>query len=113
MSALAYNVYEVSGKVVSEDDVEIGFEKLLASERYGYEAIVQGLTSSQIALLRALSTDPGSRILSTEYMGRHKLSIGGIQYAQKKLEELDLIEKHNNVWRIVDPIFGRWLSGYR
>ena len=111
--ALAYNVYEVSGKVVSEDDVEVGFEKLLASERYGYEAIVQGLTSSQIALLRALSTNPGSRIMSTEYMGRHKLSVGGIQYAQKKLEELDLIEKHNNVWRIVDPIFGRWLSGYR
>jgi hypothetical protein len=110
--ALAYNVYEVSGKVVNEDDIEAGFEKLLASERYGYEATVQGLTGPQIALLRALATNPDSRILSTEYMGRHKLSIGGIQYAQKKLEELDLIEKHNNVWRVVDPVFACWLCKY-
>jgi hypothetical protein len=110
--ALAYNVYEVSGEVVNKDDIETGFEKLLASERYGYEAIVQGLTSAQITLLRALATDPDSKILSTEYMGRHKLSIGGIQYAKKKLEELDLIEKHNSVWRVVDPVFGCWLSKY-
>ncbi len=110
--ALAYNVYEVSGKVVNEDDIETAFEKLLASERYGYEATVQGLTGSQITLLRALATDPDSKILSTEYMARHKLSIGGIQYAQKKLEKLDLIEKHNNVWRVVDPVFGCWLCKY-
>ena len=110
--ALAYNVYEVSGKVVNEDAIEIGFEKLLASERYGYEATVQGLTGSQITLLRALATDPDSKILSTEYMARHKLSIGGIQYAQRKLEELDLIEKHNNVWRVVDPVFACWLAEY-
>ena len=108
--ALAYNVYEVSGKVVNEDAIEIAFEKLLASERYGYEATVQGLTGSQITLLRALATDPDSRILSTEYMARHKLSIGGIQYAQRKLEELDLIEKHINVWRVVDPVFACWLA---
>jgi predicted transcriptional regulator len=45
-------------------------------------------------------------------MTRHNLSIGGIQYARKKLEELGLIEQHRNVWRIVDPIFGTWLATY-
>lgn len=109
---LAYNIYEVSGKVIKESNIETGFEKLLASERYGYEAIVQGLTGPQIALLRALAVDPISKILSAEYMERHKLSVGGIQYARKKLEELDLIEQSNTVWRIVDPVFGVWLSRY-
>lgn len=109
---LAYNVYEVSGKTVNEGDIEEGFGKLLASERYGYEGIVQGLTGPQVALLRALATDPTSRILSTGYMTRHKLSIGGIQYARKKLEELGLIEQHENVWHIVDPVFGAWLATY-
>ncbi len=109
---LAYNIYEVSGKVIKGNDVELGFEKLLASERYGYEAIVQGLTGPQIALLRALAVDPVSKILSAEYMERHKLSVGGIQYARKKLEKLDLIEQCNTVWRIVDPVFGVWLSKY-
>jgi len=110
--ALAYNVYEASGKVINQDDIDTGFKKIIASERYGYEAIVQGLTGPQIVLLRALATNPTSKILSTEYMGRHKLSVGGIQYARKKLEELDLIEKENTVWRIVDPVFGTWLSNY-
>ena len=110
--ALAYNIYEVCGKVVTEGDIETAFEKLLASERYGYEAIVQGITGPQIALLRALAADPNSKILSTDFMARHKLSLGGIQYARKKLEELDLIEKQTGVWRVVDPVFGGWLSRY-
>jgi hypothetical protein len=109
---LAYNIYEVSGKVIRENDIETGFEKLLASERYGYEAIVQGLTGPQIALLRALAVDPVSKILSAEYMERHKLSVGGIQYAREKLEKLDLIEQSNGTWRVVDPVFGVWLSKY-
>lgn len=110
--ALAYSIYEVSGKTVTEGDVEEGFDRLLASERYGYEGVVQGLTGPQIALLRALAADPSSKILSTEYMTRHKLSLGGIQYARKKLEELGLIEKHDNAWRIVDPVFRAWLATY-
>jgi len=108
--ALAYNIYEVSGRTVKEQDIEIGFQNLIASERYGYEAIVQGLTGPQISLLRAIAEDPASKILTTGYLERHKLSVGGVQYARRKLEKLDLIEKHNNVWRIVDPVFGKWLA---
>ncbi|MBW2737576.1 MAG: ATP-binding protein, partial [Deltaproteobacteria bacterium] len=110
--ALAYNIFEISGDTVSEDDIQSGFNNMLASERYGYEAVVQGLTGSQIALLKALAVDPVSKILSTKYMNRYRLSAGGIQYARNKLEKLDLIEKHNNIWKIVDPVFGCWLVGY-
>lgn len=109
---LAYNMFEIAGRTVKEEDIEAGFEKLLASERYGYEALVQGLTGPQIALLKALSSDPQSQILSAEYMGRHKLSIGGIQYARKKLEALGLIEKQDNIWQVVDPVFASWLAAY-
>ncbi len=108
--ALAYNIYEVSRKTVKEQDIKTGFENLIASERYGYEAIVQGLTGSQISLLRAIANDPASKILTTDYLQRHKLSVGGVQYAKSKLEKFDLIEKHNDVWRIVDPVFGKWLA---
>ena len=108
--ALAYHIYEVSGRTVKEQDIEIGFQNLIASERYGYEAIVQGLTGPQISLLRAIAEDPASKILTTGYLKRHRLSVGGVQYARRKLERLDLIEKHNNVWRVVDPVFGKWLA---
>ncbi len=110
--ALAYNVFDISGKVIRYEDVDAGFERLLSSERYAYEAMVQGLTGTQIALLRALAASPSSHILSGEYLARHKLTVGGVQYARKKLVELDLIEKHNDIWRVVDPVFAQWLSTY-
>ncbi len=110
--ALAYHLYEVSEKVIEEQDLQNAFEKLMDSERYGYEGIVQDLTAPQIVLLKALATHPASKIMSTEYMREHRLSVGGTQYARKKLEDLDLIEKQNEVWRIVDPVFGYWLTNY-
>jgi len=110
--ALAYHVFDLSGKVVKAEDVDAAFERLLSSERYAYEAMVQGLTGTQIALLRALATSPSPQILSSDYIARHKLTVGGVQYAQKKLVELDMIEKHNDLWRVVDPIFAQWLAGY-
>lgn len=110
--ALAYNVFDLSGKTITNEDVDAGLERLLSSERYAYEAMVQGLTGTQIALLRALATSPDAKILSSDFIARHKLTVGGVQYAQKKLVELDLIEKQNDVWRIVDPIFAVWLSRY-
>jgi len=110
--ALAYSVFDLAGKAIKSEDVDAGFERLLSSERYAYEAMVQGLTGAQTALLRALATAPSIKILSSEYIAQHKLTVGGVQYAQKKLVELDLIEKHNDVWRVVDPIFAVWLSRY-
>ncbi len=110
--ALAYNVYEVSGKTISAKDIERGYEKLLASERYGYEAIIQGLSATQISLLRALAADPTRKMLSARFMARHRLTAGGIQHARKRLEALDLIEKRKDIWEIVDPVFASWLSTY-
>lgn len=110
--ALAYNVYDASGKRIRMEDVEMGFDMLFSSERYSYEAIVQGLTGTQIDLLRALAVSPSEKILSSEYIGRYRLSVGAVPYTQKRLVELDLIEKEENVWRVVDPLFAQWLSTF-
>jgi len=67
--ALAYNIYEASGKIITRQDIETGFESLIASERYGYEAIVQGLTRPQISLLRAVANNPAAKILTTRLYG--------------------------------------------
>ena len=34
--ALAYNVFDLSGKVIQSEDVDAGFDRLLSSERYAY-----------------------------------------------------------------------------
>jgi hypothetical protein len=110
--ALAYHTFDLAGPEVRPEDVDAGFERLLASERYAFEAMVQGLTGPQISLLRALAASPTARILSSDYIARHRLTVGGVQYAQKKLLQLDLIEKRNDVWQVVDPVFAIWLSRY-
>ena len=112
VQALAYYVFVESEKVVTEKAIEAAFTKLLASERYGFESLIQGLSGGQIALLRALAGDPQQKLLSTEFMARHKLSIGGIQSAQKKLVDLDLIENDGSGWKLVDPVFQRWVADY-
>ena len=112
VQALAYYVFVESKRTVTETSVDIGFTKLLASERYGFEALIQGLSGGQIALLRALAVDPRQKLLSTEFMNRHKLSIGGIQSAQKKLIDLDLVENDGTGWRLVDPVFQHWIADY-
>ena len=47
-----------------------------------------------------------------DYDNLDKLAIGGVQYARDKLEAFDLIEKHDTLWRIVDPVFEAWLFKY-
>jgi len=110
--ALGYHAFELVKGRAGSAEVDAALDRLLETERYGYEAVIRGLTRGQTALLRAVAADPGDRILSREFMTRHHLSAGGIQSAIKKLVEQDLVEKHDDQWRVVDPVFGLWLRGY-
>jgi DNA-binding MarR family transcriptional regulator len=92
--------------------------ELIQGEKPVFEAIIQGLTPQQIALLKAVAKEPSRFIMSMNYMKRHHLnSIGGIQSAAKKLEQLDCIEREQGAtggrWRVVDPLLGRWLTDYK
>ncbi len=110
---LSFFCYELSGKTVKEKDIQQGYLELIQAETPVFEAIVQGLTARQIALLRAVAKEPSKSIMSMDYIKRHNLkSIGGIQAAVKKLAQLDLIENEgkNSPWIVVDPIFAQWLG---
>jgi hypothetical protein len=108
----AFFVYETSDESVQDEDIAEAFEMLLESERPFYEAIIQGLTPQQIALLRAIARESSPSIFSIDYMKRHGLgSTGGMQGALKKLTLLDLIEQDSNKsWKVVDPVFNIWLK---
>jgi len=108
---LAFFCFEVSDKTITSKNVQEGFNELLHGEKPVFEAILQGLASQQIALLRAIAKQPSKSILSIEYMRKHNLkSIGGVQSAAGKLERLDLIERNaGNTWQLVDPLLERWL----
>lgn len=109
---LSFFAYDVAGKEVKEEDVTEAFGTLLSSETPVFEAIIQGLAPQQIALLKAVAAEPAEALFSMEYMKRHGLgSTGGVQGAQKRLGELDLIQKDGKKgWTVVDPVFGEWLK---
>ena len=112
---LCFFCFQLSGRAVTKGDVDAAFVELLQGERPVFEAIIQGLAPQQIALLRAVAKDPSKSIMSMAYMRKHNLkSIGGIQSAARKLEQLDHIErqagKPEAPWRVVDPMLGRWLA---
>lgn len=107
---IPYAIFEISGETVTEDDYTAGFKRAIEEERLVYESMLRGLALHQINLLTALSDDPTDSPFSASYMSKHALgSIGGIQGALRKLTELDYIEKRNEVYIPVDPIFSIWL----
>lgn len=108
---LAYFVFDAVGAEVRQEDVDAGFSLLLKEENPVFEGMLMGLAPQQVALLRSLAQEPSASLFSQDYLRRHRLgSIGGVQGARKRLEELDLIEQGGKkVWRIVDPVFSRWL----
>ncbi|MFO7884723.1 MAG: ATP-binding protein [Desulfobacteraceae bacterium] len=97
---------------INDDDFQKAFRDFLEAESMIFESMLQGLSPRQIAFLKALSREPSSSVLSSKYMQKHGLkSIGGVQSAIKRLEALDFIEKDDNqVWCVVDPVFGRWFK---
>jgi hypothetical protein len=107
---LAFFCYERADKKLTRTDVQQAYADLIQAEEPVFEAILQGLAPRQIALLKAIAIEPTQSILSMDYVKRHALkSIGGIQAAAKRLSQLDLIEKENDVWTVVDQVFARWL----
>ena len=108
---LAFEIFELSGKRITKNDVDIGLENVLQSERFGYEAVLQGLSHPQIRLLKLLAEAPCPSLFSSRFVSRNALPLATIQHAKKKLVEQDLIEKdENGTWRVVDPVFAVWLE---
>lgn len=108
---MPYAMFEVTEKEVTENDYIKGFINTLEEESIIFEAMIQGLSLQQTKLVSALAHEPTGKPYSIEYMARHSLgSIGGVQGALKRLLELDYIEKRDNLYILVDPVFGIWLT---
>jgi hypothetical protein len=111
---VSYSVFEVSSRKITEEDYIKGFRKVVDEERLVYEAMLQALSPQQIKLFSSLAEEPTDKPFSSGYMASHGLgSVGGVQGAIKKLLDLDYIEKQNNIFQVVDPVFGVWIKSLK
>jgi hypothetical protein len=86
-------------------------EGVIAANRYAYEEIYDRLAESQRRLAYALSTEPTKNIYSTEYIQRYSLrSAPNVAKALHVLEERELVEKTEQVYKISDIFFAQWLT---
>lgn len=110
LQALAYRAFEQCQDNCTTEDVATAYESLLANERYGYQAIIQGISTGQLKLLRGIAKEATAQITASAFLQAHGLSLGGVQAARKHLANLDIIEQdEQGEWRLVDPVFREWL----
>lgn len=84
---------------------------LIEMESGEFEGIFLGLSNNQKRLLKAIAEIRPTAIFSQQFMQDAGMgSQGGIQTSLNSLQQLDLVERdEHDAWRVVDPIFARWL----
>lgn len=83
---------------------------LVKMEAVDFEGIFLGLTNHQKRLLRAIAMQKPANIYSQSFLTSRRLgSQGGVQTSLAKLKKVDLVELRDEVWRVVDPVFEKWL----
>jgi len=105
--------YPLSKKLPEDEWITIinrAVEGVIASNRYAYEEIYDGLSETQRKFAYALSTEPVKNIYATEYIRRHNLkSAPNVIKALRALEKKELVEKVEQGYKVSDIFFAHWL----
>ena len=100
--------FELDG---GDGGVDEAKRQLLESESGDFEYISLALTNHQKRLLRSVAKLHPAEIHSQAFLTAGRLgSQGGVQTSLAKLKKLDLVEQRGGVWRVVDPVFEKWLA---
>jgi len=107
---LAAEVFQMSAKQVTADDLRAGLRAVIGAERYGYQAVLSGLTPRQTKVLRTIARTPPTELQGAAFVAHAGAPVSSIAQTAKKLLEEDIIEKPETApWRVVDPVFAQWL----
>ncbi len=112
MQYLAQELFYLSGEEATQEELERALASVLDKERYGFAAVVQGLPLQQLRLLKALAMSPEAKPTGAGFIARAGMAGSTILDALHKLIEQDIVEKDQaGLYRVVDPLFDRWLAG--
>ena len=108
---LAWNVFAVSGPVVTEQDVQDGFEATMAQSVSLFVEQTANLTSYQLNLIRAICQGFHQDFGSKEVTNRFALGTkSNLAKLKKALVEREIIEITESGCYIADPMFERWFT---
>lgn len=108
---LAWNVFAVSGPVVTEQDVQDGFEATMTQSVSLFVEQTANLTSYQLNFIRAISQGFHQDFGSKEVTNRFALGTkSNLVKLKKALVEREIIEITESGCYIADPMFERWFT---
>ena len=110
-----WNVVYPSRSAMTEKEWVKGLEeavkRVISSNSYAYEETYDHLGDDQRRLITALATEPSKSIYGKDYIQRHGLGRSqNVSKACKNLEDRDLIEKSEGVYRVSDVFLREWLK---
>ena len=108
---LAWNVFAVSGNMVTEQDIKEGLEATMAQSVSLFVEQTANLTFYQLNLIRAICQGYHQDFGSKEVTSRFELGTkSNLPKLKNALVEREIIEITESGCYIADPLFKRWFS---
>lgn len=109
---LAHQAYELAGRTIEDDTVELARRTVIEHESHLFEDRLQRLTAGQERVLRGLAAKSEASIGSAQFAHDAGMATAtSVRRALEALEKLELITRRSREWVLVDPFFAEWLGG--
>lgn len=111
---LAYAAFEAAGKseTITAEQVEQGFEAIVARQSSGFADRFEILAPSQQRLLKLLAAGPTGQVYAGRVLAAVQVvNANAIRKAIGVLEGAELIRRRAGVWEVASPFLRAWLTG--
>lgn len=108
---LCWYVFLNSSETVTEDDIDVGIEELVAQNAALFESWTEDIPAYQMRFLMALADGIHSGFSSSEIISRYRLgSSANVVALKKALLDKNLIYIEDKKVFLSDPVIGIWLK---
>ncbi len=91
-------------------EIQTALQRIMATERKGYEVLLNPLTSNQQKVLKALATEGGARPQSKAFMAATGISLpASVKRALTRLVNLQIIYGPASNYKFFDPFLKQWI----
>jgi hypothetical protein len=99
-----------AGETIGPDHLQRALDRILATERKGYEALVRPLTDVQMRCLRGLAKLGGDQPQSKRFLEESGIQLAATAgRALKRLVALQLVYDRDTNYKFFDPFFRQWI----
>jgi len=89
--------------LLTEEDVNLAIDGILAQQRFAYQALIYQLTAKQKQVLTAIAREgKPSSLMSQEFLQKYHLGASTVQGAVKTLLDKDFITQDEGVYQLCD-----------